>query len=1231
MALNGNQENVWETAEKNNKKKTEYFDFKWPINEFIGKKIDWNALYFKWKKSSEIWDNFIGFLRKSDVYDPETIKKFEEWKENKLFVYLLKEVNKETIPLESLYNWVLKLFEKTYKLENDDEEKLKKLLLEKGRWTLSYLQYWNARRVKFLKENWLNLKTKESSENEDKILSKIFWELEKSLDEKFKNNTDFLKSLVRFSNWNYLVELKDLENILLGLSDIHKVALIQYFVPRISLQDALNYWFLTEIKVKSQIRKKLNNKGLTPKQKKDFIEVCDYSDFFIDTDDKSLKLDKNFDKLIEKSVSEYKESIVLWTWIAFVDFEDLKDRALGTGLVSLESKDVFRELQSWNYIEIKSKKAWEQPKSTFFKITDIDNKSEKITLANVTSPTGWITKNDKTTQIDEVSFEEFFTMLAWISQSNGIKEISFFENSQKLQEQAKVKEEYLLNEEFDNNEISSKADLKKFLDQIDSENSSVELDKMAFRCAPNNRDKKAKYLMDEEVFVVDKVDDSFVYLSGQPPMTFVEFAWAFKSRECRRFPKIKDSQEFLESLKNHPNMSEALGDFELKDGKIYHKKDHDKKSPVEYLVASNWESIMIDELNTFWMDFSTWKYKESKKEWEPNIFDGKSWWKAKNFNYSTMFLYLTSKKFTPIYNKDVIKEEEHEDHHGEHLHKHSSLFKTWMGSFFSIAEMWAWIHHIQHTIEHALKFWNDLKAAKFARWIWKKVLPKWLFYELQGVVEQEEAKHMEAKIKELKWMSTWKMIKEVEHILETSKPYDPELEAALFAVVSKTWVLYPKSLKRFQWTFMWYEALGWKKWDKIYMEFKKECEANPRLPFNEEYLVEKLLDYQTDKLDLRRNKFNKQYGNELKAWKNDEEEDGERKTKNKTTAAWRLEYIFDEFENLTYWNWLWALDNFLDKCPADGHVMGALPFVVLTSWMSMDFLPEMVNKLFWASYTIPVFTSLCLISNKANLELYNEYVSKVIELKHGKKSKIYEEFEEISHGSRQKRINKARKFWEKYWKDLYPAINMNDGFVISKMEEKDNEPLKKYYNAMKEVHDSDDFKTSSKAKEKVDGWFVDYNDGAWTTMAATWAFLKKIKVDTTWNFDTTSKKLLYMHLDHLKEIISNPDIKDENIRKKLFKKYYKEIERHLVAASASQATDYKWKSFYQDLYKYSSFFEIFPWKYLEYQDVNSADSNAYDKMLEEKWEKIKNWTSSIDSVQWEVHHVQESIRDLVEK
>ena len=67
MALNGNQENAWDTAEKNNKNKTDYFDFKWPINEFIEKKIDWNALYFKWKKSSEIWDEFIAFLKKSDV------------------------------------------------------------------------------------------------------------------------------------------------------------------------------------------------------------------------------------------------------------------------------------------------------------------------------------------------------------------------------------------------------------------------------------------------------------------------------------------------------------------------------------------------------------------------------------------------------------------------------------------------------------------------------------------------------------------------------------------------------------------------------------------------------------------------------------------------------------------------------------------------------------------------------------------------------------------------------------------------------------------------------------------------------------------------------------------------------------------------------------------------------------------------------------------------------------
>jgi hypothetical protein len=43
------------------------------------------------------------------------------------------------------------------------------------------------------------------------------------------------------------------------------------------------------------------------------------------------------------------------------------------------------------------------------------------------------------------------------------------------------------------------------------------------------------------------------------------------------------------------------------------------------------------------------------------------------------------------------------------------------------------------------------------------------------------------------------------------------------------------------------------------MDFKEECEKNPRTPFTEEYLVEKLLDYQTETLERRRNKFNKQY------------------------------------------------------------------------------------------------------------------------------------------------------------------------------------------------------------------------------------------------------------------------------------------------------------------------------------------------------------------------------------
>lgn len=1224
--VNSNNENWNLEVENNKKKKTEGFDFKWPINDFIEKSTNWNSLFFKNISDWEIWESFESFLK--DNYDHNVLNNFLEGKETNYFNYLINEVKKETFLLQKLYNWVLKLFLNSYDFDEEERIKLEETLLKEWKWDFNYLIISNTRRKKFLQKNKI-LSRDKIDKKDDEMLKDIFW----NLDENLKNDKKFIESLAKFYNGNYLVEIDDLKNILDKLDDKNKLSLIQYFVPQISLSDVKKYWFLNDEEIKEIISEELKKSDLTEKQQEKFLQELDYSDFFVETSKlwENILNIKNINNFLQKVVSEYKESItVSKTWLEFYDINDFRNQALQAWIIPEPFKEAFSKFWVWSYMQISKNIVWWK-KIYYFRVDEIEDSSEDSNLyfkiTNVTNPTGWIIKNGKWVNTDRISFEDLFEKITKINSSSWLSEISFYNSKDELKSKAMVEEKIFL-WNIENWEIETSEELKKVLDEIDPNWKWVALNEMAFRCAPKDWDKNLlwKYLIDDEVYVVEKVENGQVFLKWQWAMNFTDFALAFKDRECKRFKKIENSNDFFEELKNHENLKEWLKDFEFKDGKIFPKSNNHGEE-LEYLVAPDWEALMIKKLNFSSMDFVTWKYKEAKKEWEPNIFDWK--WKWKWFDYNTMYLYLTSKKFTPVYNKEI--HEEHEDHHTEHLHKHSSIFKSYM-SCLSIMEMISWWSHILHTIEHKLKFWNNLRSAKFARALWK-FLPESIQYEIESYVEQEESKLMEEKIKELRWMNTTKMIREVEHILASSKPYDPELEAALFAVVWKTWVLYPKWLKKYKWSFMWYEALWWKKWDKMYNDFKKLCENAWRTPFTEEYLVEYLLDYQTDKLNKRRNKFNKQYWNILKDWKKEEEEDGERKTRNKTTATWILDYIVDEFKNLTYWNWIWWIENFTKKWTSDGHVMWALPFIMITSWMTMDFLPEMVNTVFWYSFSNPVFSPLYLISKVDDLKIYNDYVAKVIELWKWKNSPMYTEFLSISNHNkgRSVSIERAETFWKKYWEELYPKINMSDGFVLANKDDEWNEALKKYYDKIAELHWSSTFKDNYN-KELVNDGVINQDK---SPIAATWWLISKVTVWLDGKFETTPKAIAVMYAKQFKEVLQNPEIKDEEKRKKLFKHYYTLLERQLASQvewSLKWDKQYFKKPFFVDImqvmYPYK-WFQLFPWKYSLYNKKWEADYYDYNQMLDRKWEEFNSWKESDYGVVQEVWEVKDSIFDIL--
>jgi hypothetical protein len=97
-----------------------------------------------------------------------------------------------------------------------------------------------------------------------------------------------------------------------------------------------------------------------------------------------------------------------------------------------------------------------------------------------------------------------------------------------------------------------------------------------------------------------------------------------------------------------------------------------------------------------------------------------------------------------------------------------------------------------------------------------------------------------------------------------------------------------------------------------------------------------------------------------------------------------------------------------------------------------------------------------------------------------------------------------------------------------------------------------------------------------------------------------------MYLDQMREATKPESNPDEEKRKKIFKDLYSKIERQLArqVSAEEKFNEYKDLPFYQEISSYG--IEIFPRQFKEYYDKNSADSKAYDAMLDKKWEEFKD-------------------------
>ena len=198
------------------------------------------------------------------------------------------------------------------------------------------------------------------------------------------------------------------------------------------------------------------------------------------------------------------------------------------------------------------------------------------------------------------------------------------------------------------------------------------------------------------------------------------------------------------------------------------------------------------------------------------------------------------------------------------------------------------------------------------------------------------------------------------------------------------------------------------------------------------------------------------------------------------------------------------------------------------------------------------------MTDKSWVQMYQKYLDKVIELySWGTKSDMYIDFQKAKKWSDSWKIALWMKgFWDTYGSKLYPVINMNDGYVISKKDDEWNEVLNQYHQHIKKLHNSNDFNLKN---EHIEEGFYDANN---SPFAQSWALLDRIvPKDRGWFLDPISKTILNSHLDYIQNIVNNENL-EESKKKEIFKDSYKKMERFIYdkmcSAVGPQEGDEEW-------------------------------------------------------------------------
>lgn len=580
-------------------------------------------------------------------------------------------------------------------------------------------------------------------------------------------------------------------------------------------------------------------------------------------------------------------------------------------------------------------------------------------------------------------------------------------------------------------------------------------------------------------------------LAGPESYSFEDFFRWFKQQETKRVNKQSNDFAWLvDIIKTDWWEDSWWNKFSFKDGKI--KKDDSQKNIVyDYLGSkSSEELIKIHDISWDRVTISFWKLHSKGKrnkdgeliKWadKKSIKDETFSIENREYVVTLWFLeeYIKQYKLNPRWlqdNQEVVADEK------------------WIGPMKKNVHFWSLFFHNRATIADAVKWWklffdqmkeafemgSDEKANQFAlKYMWA-VLTEDMKRDMQSRLEQKQKKSMDDYLERLRWVASDVAIKMIDKWLHDKYAPDYLHEAAVVFMLEKYWVLNAKWLQKYEWKYIWYQALGWEPNDAFFKKIKEEKESQS-LPFTEELLVYLFLKEQCRpnwfKGKKRRSKLHKEVKKHRATGKDEEYETGKRDGNDERTIEGRVNGGVEEMLWNNYPNMVWWLEVAVNKWwPM--HLMNKIPFLAAFSGVAYNFEEKTTDQLKNFPGGTRLLMMLRFFSFHKDLDLLNKTIlgiSHTLERRGDPKHVgMWKQAQVLYDQLRSpgwwvaKKIKKAEAFYDQYGEELTNILYMLNTWNIDDTTnkliffEKDNtenefsETFTKYYNTLHDFVDAD--------------------------------------------------------------------------------------------------------------------------------------------------------------------------------